>query len=198
MSADEFQIDEWLAEDVTAEQKKDWPAWAPVWQELIFSGLSDRAVRLYAALSSYSGLPGIWPSRKTLGERLGCSPDTIDRAKNELIEAGWISSIGRVRPTDGGQTSNLYQLHQSATMRQGGRGSAAGGSGKSAAPIGTHILKHNPPTPQKADAESGQAIRTYPSSPLEQDDRVEPTASGRAQLGLIKDKLRPPRESEAS
>ena len=50
-----------------------------------------------------------WPTRQTIGDLMGCSPSTVDRAIEELREAGIVSTSGRVRE-DGSQTSNTYSI----------------------------------------------------------------------------------------
>lgn len=59
----------------------------PEW--LLFSDLSDRAVRLYAVLLRYGNTSGArMPGRATLSRRLGCSTDSVDRAVKQLELAG--------------------------------------------------------------------------------------------------------------
>lgn len=52
--------------------------------------ISDRAIRLYAVLARYADKDThkAFPSRKTLAQRLRCSPASVDRASAELVEAG--------------------------------------------------------------------------------------------------------------
>jgi len=59
--------------------------------------ISDRALRLYAVLNRYADKDThkAFPSRRTLAERLNCSPKSVDRAINELIEAGLLEKEQR-------------------------------------------------------------------------------------------------------
>ena len=52
--------------------------------------ISDRAVRLYAVLARYADndTHKAYPSRDTLAERLRCSTKSVDRAAQELLDAG--------------------------------------------------------------------------------------------------------------
>ena len=95
--------------------------------------LSDRAVRLYGVLARYADTMGhAWPARSTLGNRLYCSVDSVDRALKELAGVGAITKRRRVDEA-GDPTSNLYVLHpagnqqtfpMSADVRGGGRNGA--------------------------------------------------------------------------
>lgn len=80
----------------------------PEW--VLDADVSDRAVRLYAVLNRYANVKDTAsPSRKTLADRLRCSPDSIDRALVELDALGAIDRTPRRRP-DGSRTSNEYHL----------------------------------------------------------------------------------------
>lgn len=59
--------------------------------------VSDRAIRLYAVLVRYADhqTHKAFPSRRTLAERLRCSMKSVDRAVQELIEAGALSKEQR-------------------------------------------------------------------------------------------------------
>ena len=52
--------------------------------------ISDRAVRLYAVLARYADndTHKAYPSRDTLADRLRCSTKSVDRAAQELLDAG--------------------------------------------------------------------------------------------------------------
>jgi GntR family transcriptional regulator len=57
--------------------------------------VSDRAVRVYAALTRFADrTKRAWPAQKTLAKELECSVPTIERAVRELRESGWIT-VGR-------------------------------------------------------------------------------------------------------
>jgi hypothetical protein len=57
---------------------------------LLDLNISDRAVRLYAVLARYADndTHKAYPSRDTLAERLRCSTKSVDRAAQELLDAG--------------------------------------------------------------------------------------------------------------
>lgn len=59
--------------------------------------ISDRAIRLYAVLARYADKDThkAFPSRKTLAKRLRCSPASVDRASQELVEAGLLAKEHR-------------------------------------------------------------------------------------------------------
>ena len=59
--------------------------------------ISDRALRLYAVLNRYADKDThkAFPSRRTLAERLNCSPKSVDRAIGELIEASLLEKEQR-------------------------------------------------------------------------------------------------------
>lgn len=101
-------------------------AMAPEW--LIFSA-TDRAVKLFLVLHRFEGAGGIYPSRRLLVERLGCSLSSLDRAIAELCSRGALEVINRWRTVEGDvvesegrpepkaeMTSNRYILH---FVRQG-------------------------------------------------------------------------------
>ncbi len=100
--------------------------------------LSDRAVRLFAVLDRYANDDGTcWPSRVTLAAKMGCSVDSLDRAKAELVDAGALEVVHRTG-ADGAPTSNLYILNGeppgvAAPLRLPSRDAAAGGSRAGAA-----------------------------------------------------------------
>lgn len=59
--------------------------------------ISDRAIRLYAVLVRYADKDThkAFPSRGTLAKRLHCSTKSVDRAIQELIDAGLLSKEQR-------------------------------------------------------------------------------------------------------
>src|SRR5271154_4034073 len=74
------------------------------------SDLTDKAVRLFCVLDRYANDSGrAFPGRTKLAERLGCSPNSLDRALAELVEVGALVVESRYRE-DGGRTSNDYWL----------------------------------------------------------------------------------------
>lgn len=90
--------------------RSDTGAFALVPEWLLFSDLSDRAVRLYAILSRYADRDGkAWPSRRTLATKLGCSMNTVDRARAELEEAGALH-VERRKSDEGDWMSSVYTV----------------------------------------------------------------------------------------
>ena len=82
--------------------------WAFIPEWVLYSGVSDRAVRLYCVLRRFADeQEEAYPSRKSLAELMGCSTDSVDRACIELEEIGALDRSER-RREDGGRTSNLY------------------------------------------------------------------------------------------
>lgn len=80
------------------------------------SDVSATAIKLYLVLRKNGDNKrgtSYW-SRKKLAEQLGTSPNTMDRAKKELIEMGALCQINR-KNKDGDWTSNLYHIHGTST-----------------------------------------------------------------------------------
>ena len=77
--------------------------------------ISDRAVRLYAVLARYadSETHKAYPSRGTLAERLKCSKASVDRASQELVEAGAMKKKQRHN------SSVVYTLQVSSPVTRG-------------------------------------------------------------------------------
>lgn len=76
------------------------------------SDVSATAIKLYLVLRKNGDNKrgtSYW-SRKKLAEQLGTSPNTMDRAKKELIEMGALCQINR-KNKEGDWTSNLYHVH---------------------------------------------------------------------------------------
>lgn len=122
----------------------------PEWL-LYEAGVSDRAIRLYAVLARHADGKGrSCPSRQRLAELLGCSTDSVDRAKNELVEAEALRVVHR-RDEAGDRTSNDYWLLSDApgsrtaaatppqSCGDGGRTGAATGSRTGAAGNESHL-----------------------------------------------------------
>jgi len=81
------------------------------------SDVSATAIKLYLVLRKNGDNKrgtSYW-SRKKLAEQLGTSPNTMDRAKKELIEMGALCQINR-KNKDGDWTSNLYHVHTSSVI----------------------------------------------------------------------------------
>jgi hypothetical protein len=81
------------------------------------STISPTAIKLYLVLRKNGDNKrgtSYW-SRKKLAEQIGCSPNTMDRAKKELIDIGAICQINR-KTANGDWTSNLYHIHTTSTQ----------------------------------------------------------------------------------
>jgi hypothetical protein len=83
----------------------------PEW--VLYSALSDKAVRLYAVLNRYANREGkANPSRRTLAERLGSSLRTVDRTLDELVAFGAVDVAPQFDEA-GDRTANEYLVRQS-------------------------------------------------------------------------------------
>lgn len=91
--------------------KSDIGRFAIVPLRLLETGVSDRAIRLFAVLAArYADRDDVAiPSRATLAAALKVSPDTIDRTIKELKDAGAVKVAHRTAQT-GSLTSNEYLL----------------------------------------------------------------------------------------
>jgi hypothetical protein len=80
----------------------------PAW--VLDSGISDKAIRLYAVLAGYADAETgqAYPGRTLLSKRLDCSTKTVDRAVSELMSVGAIRKQQRVK--DGHYQSSLYTV----------------------------------------------------------------------------------------
>ncbi len=129
--------------------KSDMGAFAiiPEWV-LDHPDLPHGAVRLYGVLGRYADADGrCWPSRLTLGNRLGCSRDTIDRWVKDLIKMGALSVERRTNQT------NIWVIRRvAATMRVGG--------GTDAAPVAARMRHRTIPTELyiRESSENGETI----------------------------------------
>jgi hypothetical protein len=112
--------------------------------------ISANAVRLYGILNRYANNQGkAWPSRKTLADQMALSVATVDRAKEELEGAGWLTVEHRLSAS-GDHTSNVYTLYTtSSPVTRGGSTSATTGS-----PTGDDLKRVNKKQSQKKGAPS--------------------------------------------
>lgn len=80
-------------------------------QMLADPSLSDKAIRLYGVLKTYSNNDGwgAFPGRERLAERMGCSVASVKRAIAELEHAHWLF-VERSRNEGGNWTSNRYVI----------------------------------------------------------------------------------------
>jgi len=79
------------------------------------SDVSATAIKLYLVLRKNGDNKrgtSYW-SRRKLADQLGTSPNTMDRAKKELLDLGALCQINR-KNKDGDWTSNLYHVHNSS------------------------------------------------------------------------------------
>lgn len=61
-------------------------------ESLIFSSLSDRAIRMWMVLARIARQSdACMPTRVRLSEMMSCSIDSVDRAARELSAAGWVT-----------------------------------------------------------------------------------------------------------
>ncbi len=140
----------------------------PEW--ILNSNISANAVRLYAILNRYANSRGqAFPTRATLAERMSCSTDTVDRAKQELVSIGALT-IQRRTSDAGDPTSNLYTIHTlpvdsvdnqttSAEMRKGMGKGAPTGMGKNASQIKANMIhSHNQQNPHYCELCQGTGI----------------------------------------
>ncbi len=83
----------------------------PRW--LVEAGLSDKAFRLYVVLAAHADYEtdACTPGRKRLAKLCACSVDTIDRAKKELVDRGFLT-IEQRSDTEAGNLTNVYVLHR--------------------------------------------------------------------------------------
>lgn len=107
---------------MTDQVRRERPHFAMVPEPLLFSGLSDRAVRLYGVLDRFAGQRvKAWPSRSTLAALMaGCSQRSVDRAVEELEESGYL----KVERRRGAKAVNRYTLLQ--RVRKASTSSAKG------------------------------------------------------------------------
>jgi hypothetical protein len=141
-------------------------------------GFSDGAVRLYGLLHRYGNSPGGQrvPGRKTLARRMGCSLDTLDRAKQELVDGRALIVSKRHG------TTNLYVLETGGQPR-GGRTDA--GSRKVAATRSRTDAAGG----SRTDAAQQRALLTDSSDSLRESggDASQP---GQAYVGFFVDESR--------
>lgn len=86
-------------------------AMCPLW--ILSSGVSDRAIRLFALLAAQYAdrdTDSAYPERSTLARALQCSTSSIDRALKQLARSGSLTIERRFKPS-GEPTSNRLTLH---------------------------------------------------------------------------------------
>jgi hypothetical protein len=76
--------------------------------------LSPHAIAVFVCLKSHAGTSNrTWVSHKTISKETRTSVSRIKTALQELKEFGLINWKGRIRQSDGRQTSNNYQIFDS-------------------------------------------------------------------------------------
>lgn len=89
--------------------------WAKVPEALLYSDLSDKAVRVYACLHRHGDDPAnCYPSHARIAALIGCADRSIARPLAELEAAGWIVKKPRYQP-DGRRTSDGYYVKLTST-----------------------------------------------------------------------------------
>lgn len=84
---------------------------AQVPEQLVYSTLTDKAVRLWIALVRHGEDPSsCFPSERRLAGLIGCAPRSVQRPLRELEDAGWITRVTRLDA--GRQTTNGYHVHR--------------------------------------------------------------------------------------
>lgn len=149
-------------------------------EDLVFSGLSDAAVRLFSALLRYANADWqCFPRQALLAERLGWSLAKIERIVRELREAGWLTTarLGRVRGV-------LYTLRRTVDDAGETAGDPAALTGGDPSPV--RALKEREPS-EREELPSGApprsaavCARVRRREQQERDDALDPAKT----LGL--------------
>jgi hypothetical protein len=128
----------------------------PEW--VVDAQLSDKAFRLYTILAVHADFNSghSTPGRKLLAERMGCSIDTVDRAKKELVRVGALTVKPRTTPR-GDPTSNVYVLHREPPSRRAAATRTGAGSPHASGDLSrtgaatkmneNHVNENGPPPP---------------------------------------------------
>jgi len=73
--------------------------------------LNPNSLAVYVCLKSHAGTTNkTWVSHKTISKEIKLSVSAVKTALKQLREVGLIDWKGRIRPTDGRQTSNDYRI----------------------------------------------------------------------------------------
>jgi DNA-binding MarR family transcriptional regulator len=73
--------------------------------------LTPKSMAIYLCLKSHAGTSNrTWLSHKTIGKESNVSPSAVKTGLNELRDLGLVTWKGRIRPSDGRQTTNNYVL----------------------------------------------------------------------------------------
>jgi DNA-binding transcriptional MocR family regulator len=69
--------------------------------------------RVYQAISAYAWDEATcYPSQALVAEDLGCTRETVNRAVQRLIAAGWLTIIEKCRAPGSRWTHNVYELYE--------------------------------------------------------------------------------------
>jgi len=123
-------------------------------EEVLYGDLPDRAVRVYGVLLRHGAEPtSCWPSHTRIAGLIRCSKNSVIRAIDELVAAGWVTV--HARRSGRGQTSNGYTVHQTP-LPMGGYPPLPTGGYPPYPPVGTEReqlneshLNETPQTPQR-------------------------------------------------
>lgn len=103
--------------------------------------ISSNAFRLWATLQRHSDVLGhCYPSLKRLAAIMGVSEDTIRRAKNELVDAGFV--VAKERYDDGGRRTSDDLFLRGAPSR------SAGGDPSKSARVNSKAVELDPEEPK--------------------------------------------------
>lgn len=142
---------------------------------LTSSGLSDRAVRVYACLAQYANKDRrAWPRQSAVVRRLGCSLPTVQRAVRELRDAGWISTALR---ESGGVLE--YTLHMAPIQVSEPCEPPITVDGTPPSPVMGHITRTNELDPQEENTSCSPlppraAVRREADLARRRDDALDP------------------------
>lgn len=93
---------------------------------ILFSTVSVNARMLWIILQRYSDDDGrAWPARNRLAEIMGCSHDTVSRAKKELVGAGFLVVAERFDQAGRRTSDNLFLRGARRTGASGVRRTSA-------------------------------------------------------------------------
>lgn len=129
-------------------------------EAMIYSSISDGAMRVYAALVRHGSDPdNCWPSYPRLAALTHKSERTVIRAVEELERHGWVERFSRYKG-EGKQTANGYRVHRVRMGDVGDRGDTHDTptpvtrvtprgvtSVTRTRAIGTRAIERDPPTP---------------------------------------------------
>lgn len=84
--------------------------YAPIPETLLYSSMSDKAVRVYGTLMRHGLDPShCYPSHMRIATLIGCGKRSIQRPLRELEDAGWVERVPRFLES-GDRTSDGYRV----------------------------------------------------------------------------------------